>query len=234
VDRRERWREPRLLVWGAVGLLVFAAALVLVLTRGGSESGEKLIDGEELASCLDAADSLSAVHVQAGSRHEFPSDDLPSTADIDVRGYGDLTAYPSVSAAEELRSRVTFEGELSAEPPPDAARIANVLKTNYGERKTDSAQEEAVKGCLKKSATVSSSADEGGFADCGAAPRLERLSVRGASCEQARAFLTGNDFAGLKECDDPSSRFACLNQYLCCMLFADYMGDGHVEYVFNR
>jgi hypothetical protein len=238
VEGTGRWRLARLVAAG--GVLVAFLGVGAWLLFGSGDSGEDgppdldgaLVDGRALESCLNAAPSPGTDwRVKARPSRQAASGVAPVGAEIEVRTYGDLTVYPTEAAAEELDSRVSFDGERYAGERPHAEHWGNVLMTGYDEGEPTAAAEDIVKGCVEQAATVTSQPTEGKFRDCGGDPHLEALSVRGISCGEAIQLL--RDPPRTSRCREDGGRFVCLSEYLCCMLSAQYMGKGEVEVVFN-
>jgi hypothetical protein len=199
---------------------------------GGPDLDGSLVDGRSLESCLTKAPSPGAGwKVRSGPSHDLRSTNAPSTAEIDVRSYGELSVYPSEASADEMDSRVSFDGENYAGDAPHAKHWGNVLVTDYAGRSPSAEAEDVVHDCVEQSATITPQGG-GGFEDCGHARQLEKLSVRGESCDEAIGFLQANDFR-LRGLCGKGGRFVCLSEYLCCMLSAEYKGNGEVEFVFN-
>jgi hypothetical protein len=156
---------------------------------------------------------------------------VPSSAEVQIRPYGTLTVYPNELVADDLRSRVTFEGGDYAGDRPEAEQWANVLMTGYEGGELSGDERTAIDDCIEEAATDAADAPAGTFEDCGDRARVERLSVRGISCGRAAGLLDPKGRLG--RCTENGGDYTCLSEYLCCMLSAQYMGNGEAEIIFD-
>jgi hypothetical protein len=229
-----RWKSLTAAAVLVVATLAVAGRLLLGSDAGGPDLGDALVDGRELVSCMrDASRPGGDWRVQESTVQRPASPGAPWSADIQMRGYGDVTVYPNESAAAELDSRVSFDGESYAGDPPRAEHYGNVLVASYEGEEAAPAAEHVVDGCIDAAGTVPSVPAEGSFQDCGRRAHVQRVSVRGASCEEASRVIRDPYRRRLDRCQDDGGRFVCLSEYLCCMLLSHYMTDGRVEVVFD-
>jgi hypothetical protein len=234
VEGSARGRVVRLLAGIAILAVVLAAGAWLLLDSGddGPDLGHKLVDGRAFASCLETAPGhVSEWHASIERNRVAPSGAAPTSAHIQMRPYGTITVYPTQLAADELHSRVTFNGEDYAGDRPEAEQWGNVLMTGYGAGELNRSERDEIYACVEQAATIPPPAVTGSFEDCGDRSRVQRLSVRGISCGRAAALL--NDKGRLERCREHGGNYTCLSEYLCCMLSAQYMGNGGEEIVYE-
>jgi len=137
-----------------------------------------------------------------------------SAAEISFSQDGRLSVYPSQQAAEEIESRVSDYDDAGESRYSE--HWGNVVAV-AGEADPPDEELDAIHDCAEQSATVPlGSGDD--FEDCGRG----KLVVRGTSCSEPPE-RTGKAGDGVAE----------MFEYLCCDLFAIYVGDGEVEAIRN-